>query len=32
VDPYFLAPIAASATRIAFILDGVVHLFEWQGE
>lgn len=32
LDPYFSAPIAASGARVAFLLDGVVHLFEWRGE
>jgi len=28
--PWFLAPIATSANRIAFVIDGVLHLFQWQ--
>jgi hypothetical protein len=31
LDPYFSAPIAASGARVAFLLDGAVHLFEWRG-
>jgi hypothetical protein len=30
LDPYFSAAIATSAKRVAFILDDVVRLFEWQ--
>jgi hypothetical protein len=30
-DPYLSAPIAASGARVAFLLDGVVRLFEWRG-
>jgi hypothetical protein len=29
--PYLSAPIAASGVRVAFLLDGAVHLFEWRG-
>ncbi len=28
--PWFLAPIATSAHRVAFVIDGVLHLFQWQ--
>jgi len=28
--PWFLGPIATSAHRIAFVIDGVLHLFQWQ--
>ena len=28
--PWFLGPIATSAHRIAFAIDGVLHLFQWQ--
>jgi hypothetical protein len=28
--PWFLAPIATSANRIAFVIDGALHLFQWQ--
>ena len=31
IDPYFLAPIATSESRVAFMIDEVLHLFEWQG-
>jgi hypothetical protein len=31
IDPFFSAPIAASESRVAFVIDGVVRLFEWQG-
>jgi hypothetical protein len=29
--PWFLTPIATSATHIAFAIDGNLHLFTWQG-
>ena len=29
--PWFLTPIATSATHIAFTIDGNLHLFTWQG-
>ncbi|OFW62156.1 MAG: hypothetical protein A2133_03530 [Actinobacteria bacterium RBG_16_64_13] len=29
--PWLSAPISASANHVAFIVDGGVHLFEWQG-
>ncbi len=28
--PWFLGPIATSAHRVAFVIDGVLHLFQWQ--
>lgn len=28
--PWFLAPVATSANRIAFVIDGVLRLFQWQ--
>jgi hypothetical protein len=28
--PWFLAPIAASGHRVAFALNGALHLFTWQ--
>jgi len=31
LDPSLSAPIAASGARVAFLLDDVVHLFEWRG-
>jgi zinc-ribbon domain len=31
VPPWFLTPIATSANRIAFVIDGKLHLFGWQG-
>jgi hypothetical protein len=32
LEPYMSPAIAASAHRVAFIVDDAVHLFEWQGE
>ena len=31
LDPFLSAPIAASGAHVAFLLDDVVHLFEWRG-
>lgn len=30
--PWFQAPIATSRERIAVVIDGVLHLFSWQGD
>lgn len=31
VDPYFLPPIAVSESRVAFLIDEQLYLYEWQG-